>query len=114
MPLSFRLFFKATAVALFFLSADEIISIHEHLGARMEKQTGLFENTALETRGFSWVLIYGPIALAGLAVIGYVFFKLLSKLPESSRERRTAKAFLFSALAGLPLILLLEALEGYF
>ncbi len=57
------------ALGFCFLSADEALVLHEFMGYELEQATGIVKDTALEQRGFSWVLIYAPAAVTLFACI---------------------------------------------
>lgn len=109
-----KYFFRLTALASFFFSADEVVSVHEHLGVRLEQNTGLFEQTALEAKGFSWVLLYAPVVLIGLVVIIFIFYKLISKMPGRSEDRRWAFIYVALFSIGIPSVIVLEVFEGFY
>ena len=111
-PTRLRYVLLVAALACCFASADEAATLHERLGIRLEKGTGILDRTPIERSGYSWVLLYAPVVLTGLAVTTYGLHRVILKMPGPEGNRRRARAFLLTAVVGIPGVLLLEALEG--
>lgn len=105
-----RLSFQAIALALCFLSADEVGSFHETVGSWFERKVIIWEG--VHGMGFSWLLIFAPFALFAFTVCIWQLSVVIKSLPEY-RARWNAMALLVLAYFLLPAVLGLEALQGY-
>jgi len=105
-----RLSFQAIAVALFFLSADEVGSVHETIGSWFERKVIIWEG--VHGMGFSWLLIFAPFALFAFGICIWQLSAVIKSLPEY-QARWNATALLILACFLLPSVLGLEALQGY-
>lgn len=113
-----RYLFKLASLALCALSVDEAASIHETIGIWFERQSTLLNDTAFEyisasTTGFSWLLIFSPIFLLGLAILVALLYRLIRTLPDK-KQRLPAYYYLILALLCLPSVLVLEAWQAHF
>ena len=113
-PLNYKNFYKLTALGCCFLSADEIISIHENFGRALENTTKILMNTQIEGRGFSWLFLYVPISLSLILILVYISIKIITKTLHHPKNRREAFSFLTIGLIGVPAVFVLEGLEAYF
>mgnify|MGYP006296918279 CR=1 FL=1 len=93
-----RGYLRFCAIVMLFLSADEILAIHEYVGYRLEVDAGLGRNTPLYGMGFTWVLIYIPLALIALVFLTLVYRRLIRHLPNCG-PRRCARRMLTLAWA---------------
>ena len=94
------------ALGFCFLSADEMLSLHEFMGYELEQATGIVEDTTLDQRGFSWVLIYAP---AALVVAGFLF----NYYRRITQNNKAARACFALAWAFVGLVVLLEIAAGW-
>lgn len=100
------------AVACVFFSADEMLMLHERMGILLEEGTGIGKGTAIEGLGFSWVLVYAPLALAGAYLVLRMVKCLLERIPDEPPMRRRLSRFLWIIVLGVPALLALEATEA--
>lgn len=107
LPLFGKIFFVLAAAGFCFLSADESMSLHEFFGYEFEKLTGNVEGTRLQERGYSWVLLYGPVALAMLGIM-HRFYRTLC-----CRVRPAAHTLFAGAWLGITAVLLMENAESW-
>ncbi len=92
-----------------FFSADEMVGLHEQIGARLSEVSGVGDGTFLQ--GFSWVLLYLPVMVVGLTLMVLVVLDLLKSLPKAmKRKSMWLGAIIAIAVAS---ILLLEMGEAY-
>jgi len=113
-----RYLFKLASLALCALSVDETASIHETIGIWFERQSTLLNDTAFEyisasTTGFSWLLIFAPIFLLGLAILVILLYRLIKVIPDNT-QRTYAYYYLIFAVLCLPAVLVLEAWQAHF
>ncbi len=106
-------FFLLVAVGCVGLSADEAVGIHERIGVHLESATGLLDDTGVEKRGFSWVLVYGPVALLVLGFVTREMLAAIRRMPGAPSSRRLTRAILGAALLAVPSILVLEVIQGF-
>lgn len=102
---------KLFSIIFILLSADQILGFRYNIGKKIEYTFGLFENMNIEYLGYSWLLIFIP-----LAIICYIFFiytiNKLSKNIRNVKERKiTAKHFKLVSLL-IPVYLILSVLEA--
>jgi len=97
-----------TALGFCFLSADEMLSLHEFLGYELEQATGIVEDTRLDNLGYSWVLIYGPAALVVCGLVSGLYHRIV----KTSRNRSASICFLLAWLA-VEMTVLCEAVAGW-
>lgn len=96
------------ALGFCFLSADEALALHEFMGYQLEEATGIVKDTALDQRGFSWVLLYAPAA-AGLFICILISYRRICKAGAGLKP-----LILFLLAWGvLGAVVLLEALAGW-
>ncbi len=107
-----RRMFQGVALISCFFAADEMLQIHEEMGEKVDSVTTIFQETTLAKVEFSWILIYGPILLVGLALFVYIIRKQSSIL-SLFQEVPRAKIYLIVAISCVPAILGFEAIEGY-
>ncbi len=103
-----RNLFVLIALGFCFLSADEALVLHEFMGYELEQVTGIVKDTALEQRGFSWVLIYAPAALAVFGVLVGLYYRIL----KVSANKRAGVCFLLAWVA-VGLVVLFEVIDGW-
>ena len=96
------------ALGFCFLSADEALVLHEFMGYQLEQATGIVKDTALEQRGFSWVLIYAPVALAACTMVS-IQYRRITK----TWVKRTAGICWLSAWVAVEMVVLLEIAAGW-
>jgi len=99
------------ALGFCFLSADEALSLHEFLGFHLEQITGIVQDTALEQRGYAWVLLYAPAAVAVFALLFYIYRPVFRD--SSSPTARRLFALAWVAVAAVVLLEVAEALAVY-
>jgi len=109
---TFRWLFLLFAVGCVYLSADESAMIHEKVGTLFERATGVTEGSAIDGRGFSWLLVFGPIALGGLCLIPFTLGRVISGMPVETRRKRAAWLLLVGMVLCVPAVLVLEWLEA--
>ncbi len=108
-PKVVRGFFLLMVFAVIFLSADEMLSIHEYMGQKILEISGIGNGTFLE--GFTWVLIYAPAGLVGLVLFLITTRKLFLTADKRVRRRLILDLFImFISVAG---VLSLEVFEAY-
>ncbi len=107
-----RLFFQAMALACVFLSADEVASFHERIGMRLEESTGILEGSSVDGVGYSWVLIYGPALVAVIVAVRLTGMRLARRLAEPALRRQATRALSLAMIAA-PMIVVLEAEDGF-
>jgi hypothetical protein len=95
-----------SALGFCFLSADELLSLHEFFGYQFEQLTGNVDGTRLAERGYSWVLLYGPVALGMFIVMNRLYRTLCRGI------RPAARVFSVGAWLGIAAVLLMEILES--
>jgi hypothetical protein len=96
------------ALGFCFLSVDEALSLHEFMGYELEQATGIVEGTALDQRGYSWVLLYAPIALVVFAFIFHSYRRIFKTM-----ESPIARNCFFLGWGVLGLVVLFEAIAGW-
>jgi hypothetical protein len=96
------------ALGFCFLSADEALVLHEFMGYELEQVTGIVKDTALEQRGFSWVLIYAPAALAVFSLVSCQYRRMTKTSPE-----RAAGICWLLAWVAVELVVLFEVAVGW-
>jgi hypothetical protein len=96
------------ALGFCFLSADEALVLHEFMGYQLEQATGIVEDTALEQRGFSWVLIYAPVALVVCLLVSHQY----RRLTKDSAKRAASICWLLAWVA-VELVVLFEVVAGW-
>lgn len=101
-----RLGFQIIALALCFLSADEVGSFHETVGSWFERKVIVWDG--VQSMGFSWLLFFAPLALFVLIICIQQLLPLIKKLPDNRGYN-----LLILACICLPGVLVLEALQGY-
>ena len=108
----FRAFFLLCALGCVFVSADEITSIHERVGRKIEHKTGLLAGSEIQGHGFSWLLVYGPAGLAALGVMTWALGRLIGEA-SVGRKRRWAFLMLTAVVVSVVGTLLCESAEAY-
>lgn len=93
------------ALGFVFLSADEVLSLHEFLGYELEQATGIVKDTRLDQRGYSWVLLYAP---AALIVAGFLF-NFYRRMTQNNKAARVCFAL---AWVSVGLVVLGEVVDG--
>lgn len=96
------------ALGFCFLSADEMLSLHEFMGYELEQATGIVKDTALDQRGFSWVLIYAPVAMAVCGLVSVQYFRMT----KDSWNRAASICYLLAWMF-IELVVLLEIADGW-
>ncbi len=102
--------FRLTAIALCLLSADEVGSFHETVGSWFERKVIFWDG--VQGMGFSWLLLFTPIALLTLMICGQQLYKVIKALPDIRSRQRSYYLLLLACLLLLS-VLILEALQGY-
>ena len=95
------------ALGFCFLSADEMLSLHEFMGYKFEQATGIVKGTHIDQRGFSWVLVYTPAALAVFGILFSSYRRMTKTLPV-----KTANTRFLLAWVAIGLVILLEVADG--
>ncbi|NOU36228.1 MAG: hypothetical protein HOO88_05620 [Kiritimatiellaceae bacterium] len=95
------------ALGFCFLSADEALSLHEFMGYELEQATGIVKDTRLDQRGYSWVLLYAPIAV----VIAGLLFSFYRRMIKAAASKAPGICFLLAWVA-VGLVVLCEAVDG--
>ena len=96
------------ALGFCFLSADEMLSLHEFMGYELEQATGIVKDTTLDQRGYSWVLIYAPVTLIVCAMISRLYYRMTKTL----RIRSASICYLLAWVA-VELVILCEVAAGW-
>lgn len=96
------------ALGFCFLSADEMLSLHEFMGYELEQATGIVKDTTLDQRGYSWVLLYAPAALVVCALISRFYYCMT----RSSWNRAASICYLLAWVA-VELVILCEIAAGW-
>ncbi len=96
------------ALGFCFLSADEALVLHEFMGYELEQATGIVKDTALEQRGFSWVLIYAPAALVVFALVSGQYRRMTKTSP-----KRAASICWLLAWVAVEIVVLFEVAAGW-
>ncbi len=103
---------KLFSVIMFFLSIDEILCLRDQLGKRIEYTTGFLDNTNIEHLGYSGLIVYIPLALAGI-----VFFSLIFKKPikniRNVKQRVLTNHYFRLVILLIPIYLILVFSEVY-
>lgn len=107
-----RRWFRLSAIGTCLLSADEVASIHETVGKWFARFMHQWLNTPVDEKGFSWALLFGPIALGAFFITAYHLFQTLTSM--SKEKRQQAQFILIIAVLSLPSVFGFEALEAYF
>lgn len=103
---------KLFSVMLFYLSADEILGFKYYLGKKLEYTIGFLDNTNIEHLGYSWILIYIPLALIFFVFFVFVFNKLAKSI-RNVKERSEATKYYHLVILLVPIYLILAVLESY-
>lgn len=108
LPKSGKILLVLMALGFCFLSADEALVLHEFMGYQLEQATGIVKDTALEQRGFSWVLLYAPAAALLFACIFRSYLGIF-------KAGAGIKPFILFLLAwgALGVVVLSEAVAGW-
>lgn len=96
------------ALGFCFLSADEALVLHEFMGFQLEQATGIVKDTALEQRGYSWVLLYTPAAMLVCGLVSRQYYRLT----KPSWNRAASICYLLAWLM-IELVVLCEAAAGW-
>lgn len=106
-----RFIFKLTAIGAVLLSADETASIHETVGKWLKHLVeNLLTFLPIDNKGFIWVLLFAPLALAGLIATVIALRKVIATIPISKQRYMTTWA-LWLAVFCLPGVFVFELLE---
>ena len=98
--------------AFLFFAVDEAAAIHEKLGSHLEAKTGIFKDTPIFLKGFSWMFIYVPIIIFFVVII-FMTYKTLGRLYFGSYSIRM-KTFGIAILASMPMwIIAIEIREAF-
>lgn len=103
---------KLFSVIMLFLAMDEILCLREQLGRRLEYATGLFDKTVIEHQGFSWLLIYIPLALVGMVLFISIFNNLIKNI-RSVKQRTLTFHYFRAVIILVPIYFILVWGEGY-
>jgi hypothetical protein len=109
---SLRYLFALFAIGFVFLAADELLTIHEGLGARICGTLPPASQSRVARAGFLWLLVYGPVAVVALALLAYALAKLVAAMPPGAAWKRRSWLMLGVCLFALPAVLLMEGLEA--
>jgi hypothetical protein len=93
------------ALGFVFLSADEMLSLHEFMGYELEQATGIVKDTTLDQCGYSWVLLYAPIAVV-VAGLLFSFYRRMTK------DNKAAGICFILAWVAVGLVVLGEVVDG--
>lgn len=96
------------ALGFCFLSADEMLSLHEFMGFQLEEATGVVKDTRLAHCGYLWVIIYGP----GAITLACVLFGSYRRMTKPLLKKTAFCCFLF-AWAAIELVVLCEMIAGW-
>ena len=107
-----RVLFVIFALGCCFLSLDESVAIHERLGDAFERKSHILAGTALDERGFTWVLLYAPAGFAGVGAMVWLYGGLIGRLPPSDRARRWARLSLWIVVASIATVFATEIIEA--
>jgi len=97
-----------TALGFCFLSADEMLSLHEFMGYQLEEATGIVKDTRLAHHGYSWVLLYGPAALAVFGILLGSYRRMTKPSP-----KKTANTCFLLAWVAAGLVVLCEVMDSW-
>lgn len=95
------------ALGFCLLSADEMLSLHEFMGYELEQATGIVKGTHLDQRGYSWVLVYGPVAVAIFSILFGSYRRMTKTMP-----KKTANNCFLLAWVAIELVVLCEVADG--
>jgi hypothetical protein len=107
-----RCLFILFALGFVFLAADELLTIHEGLGARIAGALPPARQSRVARAGFLWLLVYGPLGVAAVALLAYALAKLIAAMPPGAAWKRRSWVMLGLCLFALPAVLLAEGLEA--
>lgn len=107
-----RWWFRLSAIGTCLLSADEIASFHETVGKWFARFMHQRLDTPIDEKGFSWILLFAPVALFAFSVMASYLFQTLKTLPREKRQY--AQFALVTAFLSLPSVFGFELLEAYF
>ncbi len=96
------------ALGFCFLSADEMLSLHEFMGYELEQATGIVKDTRLDQRGYSWVLLYTPAAMLVCGMVSTLYYRMV----KLSWNRPASICYLLAWVA-VELVVLCEMIEGW-
>lgn len=96
------------ALGFCFLSADEMLSLHEFMGYEFEQATGIVKDTRLDQRGYSWVMLYAPAALIVCGLVSRSYYRMT----KTSWNRSASICYLLAWLA-IELVVLCEMIDGW-
>ncbi len=108
LPAIGKILLVLTALGFCFLSADEALALHEFMGYQLEQATGMVDDTALAERGYSWVLLYAPAALALFGLLLFFYHRIFRTL-----EKTAARTLFFAGWAAVGAVVFFEAIEGW-
>lgn len=96
------------ALGFCFLSADEMLSLHEFMGYEFEQATGIVKDTRLDQRGYSWVILYAPAAMVVCGLISRSYYRMT----KTSWNRSASICYLLAWFA-IELVVLCEMVDGW-
>ncbi len=107
--------FQLATIGAILLSADEIGSIHETIGKWFGRfSTEIITSLPVDDKGFSWIILFAPIALIGLIIIIFLLYKTIINMPTiTDWECYAAYIALFTAFVCLPGVFVLEFFEWH-
>ncbi len=110
-----RRMFQLATIGAILLSADEIGSVHETVGKWFGRfSTEIITSLPVDDKGFSWIILFAPIALIGLIIIIFMLYKIIINMPTiTDWECYAAYIALFTAFVCLPGVFVLEFLEWH-
>jgi hypothetical protein len=103
-----KIFLALLALGFCFLSADEALALHEFMGFHFEQITGIVDDTALEQRGYAWVLLYAPAAVAVFILFFWIYGPLFRNAGAPSARRLFALAW-----GAVVIVFLFEVAEAW-
>ena len=105
--------FRLATIGAILLSADEVASVHETAGKWFGRFAAkVLTSLPVDDKGFSWVILFAPIALLGLIIVIFVLYKIIINMPTiTDWECYAAYIALSTAFVCLPGVFILELFE---
>jgi hypothetical protein len=108
LPMFGKVLLVLMALGFVFLSANEMLSLHEFMRYELEQATGIVKDTSLDQRGYSWVLLYAPAALAVCGLVSGFYYRMT----KDSWNRAASICYLLAWMA-VELVVLGEMIDGW-
>lgn len=105
-------FIRLFSVIAFILSADEILLLRDQLGKKIEDTTTLLDKINVEHHGYSWLLVFIPLALIGMIVFIFVFNKLIKNI-KSVNHKFFINRYLSSIILLIPVYFIFASVGRY-